>query len=152
MPAPAPPADGPTPALAPDPVGLLNRQHESLVARWVGMLQGLPHSNYSRRPMEELRSTCSECLRAYEALLGEGNTEPLWQFVERICCLRAAQQFPPSEITEAFMLFLEVAEDVLGPEIADRQEWAALMRELRRCTRRSLKAWVNAYMLHLELT
>jgi len=130
---------------------LLRRYHNDLVERWVLLLRDLQGSNYSLRPLEELYGTCGECLSAYEALLDTGDTEPLWQFIERVCRLRAALQFPPSEITEAFMLFLEAADETFGPKITDREAWSGLMRDLRRCTRQSLKAWVNAYLIQLEI-
>ena len=131
---------------------LLSRFHSALVDRWIVLMRAYPGSNYTRRPHEELQSTCSECLTAYQILLSEGDTEPLWKFIERICALRASMEFPPSEITEAFMLSLDAVDAVLGPEIDDRDDWARIMGDLRGCVRVSLKALVNTYLLQLELS
>ena len=136
---------------APEAAQVLRLRHEALMIRWARALHTLEGSSYALRPLEELHSTCGECLTAYEAYLSHGNTEPLWHFIERICHLRASLHFPPSEITEAFMLFLEVSSDVLGPDMKDRAAWDEMSTHLRRCTRLSLKSFVNTYLIHLEL-
>ena len=130
---------------------LLRLHHPALTDVWANALCSLEGSNYAVRPFEELRSTCAECLRAYEAFLERGDREPLWGFIERLCELRAPLHFPSAEITDAFMLFLDTADDVLGPQVTDRAQWDEIMRDYRHCTRASIKAFINAYWIHLEI-
>ncbi len=118
---------------------------------WTQALHALSGSSYSVCPTEELRATRLQFIAACVQLLEADDTELLWQYVERLCQQRAAMNFPPSEITEAIMLFLESAEAVMGPEISDRWEWSHLMRDYRYCTRVAMKVFADMYLLHLEM-
>jgi hypothetical protein len=129
----------------------LKQHHRELVEAWATSLWSQPSSNYSLRPVEELRDTCGECLRAYESLLGEGDSDPLWQFIDRICRMRAGMYFPPADVVEALMLGLDAVDALLRREARDLSSFADLTAEVRRCTRAALKAFANSYWIHLEL-
>ena len=139
------------PATTLETVSLLRKYHAPLADHWARSLKGQDGSAYVSRPLEEIRASCGECLRAYEALLESGDSGPLWAFIERVCAVRAAMHFPPSDVTEAFLLGPESVEAVLGPVVGPGESFIRLMRDLRGCTRTAVKSFVNTYLIHLDL-
>ncbi|MBW3624129.1 MAG: hypothetical protein KY468_12045 [Armatimonadetes bacterium] len=134
-----------------DTAVLLRKYRSKLVDHWAKAIKEQPGSSYASRPLEELRISCGECLDAYAMLLETGDSGPLWAFIERVSHFRAALHFPPSDVTEAFMILLESVEIVLGPAVGQGEAFIRLMRDLRGCTRTAVKGFVNTYLIHLEL-
>jgi hypothetical protein len=138
-------------SLSQDTASLLRSRHSELTERWALSLHTQAGSNYALRPLDEIREKCDGCLEAYEILLAQGDSGPLWGVMDQICRLRASLQFPPSEIADALMLFLDAADELLSAEVTDLQAWKGHIADLRQCTRAALKAFANSYWIHLEL-
>ncbi|HEU5318479.1 MAG TPA: GGDEF domain-containing protein [Chloroflexota bacterium] len=97
---------------------LLHNSRRQIVAEWTRVLKSNAFAGYSDVPLDELESSCTQCLGALIATLRDGDHGKMRRFVHREVRQRLAQGYLESEIDQ-MLCSLRLA---AWPVIAE--EWA----------------------------
>lgn len=128
---------------------LLETHREEIMGEWVRRILTEVSERYSRRPVEEVRSTVSEATEAYFAALTEDDFSKMDRFIAKITAMRLDVGFALSEVQGAFELYRTVLVPILLAELD-----ASLLRDtldrLNRCLSHTIRRFSDHFQAQHE--
>lgn len=125
---------------------LLQHNQDEIVSEWTRALKTGSFASYADVPIDELESTCAQCLSAFVAALRDGDHGMMRRFVRREVRRRLEQGYHESEIDQLLSALRLAAWPVIAEEYAaDGRRTAAAIGVLQRSVDQALAELSDFY-------
>jgi diguanylate cyclase (GGDEF)-like protein len=125
---------------------LLQNSQDEIVTEWTRALKTGTYTSYADVPLDELESSCRQCLTAFIATLKDGDHGMMRRFVRREVRRRLEQGYHQSEIDQLISSMRVAAWPVIAEEYAmDGRVTANALGLLQRCADQALSELSNFY-------